>query len=837
MLRSLWRSFDRFSLQYFKYVINELQGIEVVDTSNTEVVVDILQSIVEIVTYGDRHDPSIFECFMEYQVLAEFVRMLKISRNTRIQAKVLQYLSIMIQNLHSDHAIYYCFSNGHINSIITHEYGFHAGDLALYYVSFLRAVSSKLNKDTICLLLKVQEGVVTSFLLYTEALRFAHHGEKMIQTAIRSLTLSIYSVSDDMVCQFLMAPPVSQYFSDLVLKLREECVHLDMAISNMGKYYSSDKRKELKSGIDKFLDDLYYIKDLLCLGNSHLSTLVTHKLLGLLVVPILIPMQLGKNTAIKISACTSLYLLSRLLQVVDKKEILDSVASLILYPHVVLGPVLVTEDCAVDNSQVKLSAVHGNNTKEAFGLVLEPKLLAHHLLSSRRDCVQERVGILSYMSSDDQGLLLASLMLLLILAESNDLDNLWASAFGFRQKEAETDDAVDSKLLEEITCLGCMPQILNALLNNLGSYTSSSMLTQWHAAWLLIKIIDLQRSMLTHHELHLFNISVRLNTSFHQAREHLLNELNECWFDYMLDTFEKEWISCKKALEESPRNKDPSFVLEIAFYKQPSDETSIGAWQRMVDAVKIFVLHLQLKAYVLNGCIPITPPLNSRTGSLSSPRSFHASDPLNANFGTEVMLGSGIPCKIAFSKVGIRDIYMLPVAKGASGKLLLLEKHPFRSQTGTVLAVARLAGLTPKVDEERGTWLHLCIREFNPALLGKNCNSKSLIHETDARWTLGFSDAEACEAASLLIAEETCKQRSFIESLLAPCLYDNHVGGEVDRQILLASFAIPSVKILKAPHQFIILIYCLNWKRKAPNNGDCFYLNLCLWKMPITGTS
>lgn len=47
----------------------------------------------------------LLRCFMEYQVLAEFVRMLKISRNTRIQAKVLQYLSIMIQNLHSDHAI------------------------------------------------------------------------------------------------------------------------------------------------------------------------------------------------------------------------------------------------------------------------------------------------------------------------------------------------------------------------------------------------------------------------------------------------------------------------------------------------------------------------------------------------------------------------------------------------------------------------------------------------------------------------------------------------------------------------------------------------------------
>lgn len=63
------------------------------------------------------------------------------------------------------------------------------------------------------------------------------------------------------------------------------------------KNYSSDKRTELMSGIDKLLDDLYYIKDLLCLGKSHLNTVVFHKLLGLLVVPIMIPlMQLGKST-------------------------------------------------------------------------------------------------------------------------------------------------------------------------------------------------------------------------------------------------------------------------------------------------------------------------------------------------------------------------------------------------------------------------------------------------------------------------------------------------------------------------------------------------------------
>uniref|UniRef100_A0A2P2L4T8 FPL domain-containing protein n=1 Tax=Rhizophora mucronata TaxID=61149 RepID=A0A2P2L4T8_RHIMU len=105
MWRSLWRSIDRFSLQHFKYVINELRAIKVVDRHNTDLVIDLLQSTVEIVTYGDRQDPRIFECFMEYQVLAEFVRILKISKSSRIEAQLLQYLSIMIQNMDSEYAI------------------------------------------------------------------------------------------------------------------------------------------------------------------------------------------------------------------------------------------------------------------------------------------------------------------------------------------------------------------------------------------------------------------------------------------------------------------------------------------------------------------------------------------------------------------------------------------------------------------------------------------------------------------------------------------------------------------------------------------------------------
>lgn len=54
---------------------------------------------------------------------------------------------------------------------------------------------------------------------------------------------------------------------------------------------------------------------------------------------------------------------------------------------------------------------------------------------------------------------------------------------------------------------------------------------------------------------------------------------------------------------------------------------------------------------------------------------------------------SGIPCRIAFSNSEIRDIYLIPQASGMTGKLLLTEKHPFRSRRGVVIAFAPLAGL------------------------------------------------------------------------------------------------------------------------------------------------
>ncbi|XP_024459613.1 protein TRANSPARENT TESTA 9 isoform X3 [Populus trichocarpa] len=755
MWRSLWRSIDRFSLQYFKHVINELQKIKVVDMHNRELVVDLLQSIVEIVTYGDRQDSQIFECFMEHQVLAEFVRVLKISKNSRIEAPLLQYLSIMIQNMDSEYAIYYCLSNDYVNNIITHPYKFDGGDLAQYYISFLRSVSNKINGDTLCLLVKVHGDAVVSFPLYSEALKFAQHGEKMIQTAIRALTLNIYNVSDDMVYQFITTPPVSSYFSDLIHNLKEQCTHLDNLVHALEEMGVNQRRKELLLKTDRIVDDLYYLKDILCVGESRLSKVVTQNVLNLLLIPILHPLLHSRQSdGSNLSPITSLYIVSCLIQVIGGKSIVNYVAGVLLYPYMSLSVREAREACLSSaffsnfNDMEKSSC----STESEGAESVNGSPLHRHLPEGR---------ILDFILSDNHSLSLASLFLLLTLAESKDLEDLLASMVSLSAMQ-------HGMVMEESILVKFMPQILNALLNVLASEPPTTVQIKWHTGWFLRKLLVFQGIRLDEHNFHLFN------TSYERSCICVEKELDGCWFDHIMDVLRNEWASCKTALEESSQSKDPLFLLEFTICQiADGDATSSHvAWQRMVDVVKVFILHLQLKAFISKGEFLEKSSLDSIVV-------------LPFDSAKNLASGSGIPCRIAFSNAGIRDIYLIPVARGISGKLLLVEKHPFRSQRGVVIAIAPLAGLSPKIDEDQPTWLHLRIREFEPRINGgknRSYNTKEFIQVADGRWTIGFPNAKACGTARLAILEETSKQRSSVRNALGPLFQNDYGGGSSNRQ-------------------------------------------------------
>ncbi|XP_040863703.1 protein TRANSPARENT TESTA 9 isoform X5 [Glycine max] len=718
MLRSLWRSIDRFSVQHFQYVINELRKIKVVDEHNRELVMNLLQSVVEIVTYGDRQDPHIFECFMERQVLADFVRILKISQESKIDGPLLQYLSIMIQNMDSEHAIFYCFSNGYMNNIILHPYKFDGGDLAPYYVSFLRAISNKINKDTLCLLVNVQGDAVVSFPLYTEALRFAQHEEKMIQTAIRALVLNIYNVSDDMVYQFISTPPVSEYFSDLVRRLSNLCFCLDDFVYDKGRKMDAQKRRDgVILEADKIADELHYFKDILSVGEPRLTRLVTENLLNGLVFPLLFSFMASKNkNGSDLSAITSLYIISCLLQVVGGRSMINNVAGVILYHILNLNVRIPSEGNASDvHDDVKTFSKCLNEVERVIcydpesngsesinvtylGAHWEGFMSSFNINSSNSEICSKRSGIFAFVFCEDQSLLLASIFLLLILTESKDLDCLLSSMSGLSEKEDEmlqTDDTSISKSVDESIFIRFMPEILNALLNVLAFQQPLSIMMLWNAGWCLQKLLNFHREGLNGDNLLLFTA---------------------------------------------------------------------------------FILHFQLKTFILKGVLVDKPLLNMISSSTNDSRVIRASDVSSASFGSNVSLESGIPCGIAFSNSEIRDIYVIPVASGIIGKLLLAEKHPFRSRHGVVIAIAPLAGLFPKIDEDHPSWLHLQIREFDPQFYSTKARGNHLSmpdHLADGRWTLGFPNARACEEAHLVILNEITKQRSAVEYMLAPLLQDD----------------------------------------------------------------
>jgi hypothetical protein len=61
--------------------------------------VETLRSIAELMIWGDQHNPSFFDFFLEKQVLAQFLKLVS-HRNSRrggVGVQILQTLSIMIQ--------------------------------------------------------------------------------------------------------------------------------------------------------------------------------------------------------------------------------------------------------------------------------------------------------------------------------------------------------------------------------------------------------------------------------------------------------------------------------------------------------------------------------------------------------------------------------------------------------------------------------------------------------------------------------------------------------------------------------------------------------------------
>ncbi|XP_017611347.1 protein TRANSPARENT TESTA 9 isoform X2 [Gossypium arboreum] len=826
---SFWRSRDRFSLDELRYLTNQLQKVQIVNDVNKDFVIEALRSIAELLTYGDQHDSSFFEFFMEKQVMGEFVRILNISRTVTVSLQLLQTISILIQNLRREHAIYYMFSNEHVNYLITYSFDFRNEELLSYYISFLRAISGKLNKNTISLLVKTQDEEVVSFPLYVEAIRFAFHEESMVRTAVRAITLNVYHVGDEFVNKFIASAPQSDYFSNLVSFFRDQCINLSKLFSERPKNPCSESVSAILAKVDEIEDNLYYFSDVISAGIPVVGSLITDNILQLLILPLLFPaLQIDADSNLKIGAVTSLYLLCCILRIVKIKDLANTIAAALLYPL----------ETFAANSEVKINGyVSGNNcTNESE----EPLVDSVTLVNAGKLCVDIpnkatssqvhpggiiaerdfscshlslRETLLSYVTDGDDARALGSLSVLATLLQTKELDESMLDGIGILPQRKqhkklllqalvgegsgeeqlfsfESGSARDSfsseldgylkKLKEQygvfIGGAAASPrihrnQVLDALVKLLCRSDISTEIL-WDGGWLLRQLLPYSEAEFKSHHLKL------LKDSYRNCRSALVQETKGIWVDLLITVLCDQWKKCKRAIEASSPRKEPKCIL-LPFQKLNSEdipaESSFTAGERMSELVKVFVLLHQLQIFSLGRALTEQPPIQPQIDIPEISRARAAGlDVSGPKPGTEVKFVHALPCRIAFERGKERHFHFLAVSVGTLGWVLLAEELPLKQNYGMVRVAAPLAGTNPRIDDKHARWLHLRIRPSTLPFLDApksgtpgETRIKSLV---DGRWTLAFRDDESCKTALSMILEEINLQNMEVERRLKPVL-------------------------------------------------------------------
>ncbi|XP_068463906.1 protein TRANSPARENT TESTA 9-like isoform X6 [Phaseolus vulgaris] len=750
MWNSFWRSRDRFSLDQLRYLTEQLTKVQIINEVNKGFVIEALRSIAELITYGDQHDPSFFEFFMEKQVMGEFLRVLKLTRTVSVPLQLLQTVSIMVQNLKSEHAIYYMFSNEYINYLITYPFDFRNEELLSYYISFLRTISGKLNKNTVSLLVKTHGDEVVSFPLYVEAIRYAFHEESMIRTAVRAVTLNVYHVGDDSVNRYIASTPHKDYFSNLVSFFRKQSMDLNKLLSDTQLNPGPDSMSAIIAAVDEIEDNLYYFSDVVSAGIPDVGRLITDGIMMILIFPLLLPsLRVMPNNDMQDGASLSLYLLCCILRIVKIKDLANTVAAALFYPS----------EAFTKSSRGNFNCFISDHgfTSERQGLDSDnlTKCDTRHTMFNisysfsssgfhsdgvlvQNDCTSSNLSLrevlLAYVSKGNDILVLGSLSVLATLLQTKELDESMLDGLGilpqrkqhkklllqalvgegsgeeelFSSKSSRdgigNDINVYHKKIKEqygVSFLpldaGISPHIHRFQVNVIDALVSLSCRSNisaeilWDGGWLLRQLLPYSVSEFNSHHLELLKVSYKNYASA------LVEEARGSWSDLLISVLCDEWRKCKRAMESSSPRKEPNCILllpwKISSGGHVPEESSFAAGKRMHELVKVFVLLHQLQIFTLGRALSeqplIYPPGDLHANFRARGSGLDVSGP---KAGTEVSLGNALPCRIAFERGKELHVYFLAISLGISGWLALAEELPLKKSHGVVRSVAPLAG-------------------------------------------------------------------------------------------------------------------------------------------------
>eukprot|EP00111_Clytia_hemisphaerica_P007243 TCONS_00021030-protein len=332
LAETLWKPKKTHSLEQLRYLHYILQRNSTVTDSNKGLVVETLRSIAEILIWGDQNDSTVFDFFLEKNMLLFFLKFMTQNCGSYVTVQLLQTLNILFENIRSQTSLYFLLSNNHVNSIIVHKFDFSNEEVLAYYISFLKTLSLKLNRQTINFFFNERKG---DFPLYTEAIKFFHHPESMVRIAVRTLTLNVYKVGHQKMLEFICDKTATPYFSNLIWLIGKDAIELDDCVMQESDHFKYDK---LKANTADHLDHLHYLNDILLLKIDVLNMILTDHMVNRLLIPLYIyslPSKddlVGENDPdrVHISKLVALFLLAQHIMIMEHKPLVNAIMDVLL---------------------------------------------------------------------------------------------------------------------------------------------------------------------------------------------------------------------------------------------------------------------------------------------------------------------------------------------------------------------------------------------------------------------------------------------------------------------------------------------------------------------------
>ncbi|XP_031717821.1 protein CLEC16A isoform X2 [Anarrhichthys ocellatus] len=342
------------SLDHLKYMYHVLTKNTTVTDHNRNLLVETIRSITEILIWGDQNDSSVFDFFLEKNMFAFFLNILRQKSGRYVCVQLLQTLNILFENISHETSLYYLLSNNHVNSIIVHKFDFSDEEIMAYYISFLKTLSLKLNTHTVHFFYNEH---TNDFALYTEAIKFFNHPESMVRIAVRTITLNVYKVSLDNqhMLHYIRDKTAVPYFSNLVWFIGSHVLELDKCVQTDEEHRNRGKLSDL---VAEHLDHLHYLNDILIINCEFLNDVLTDHLLNRLFLPLYVYSLVIPETSEerKINPQVSLYLLSQVFLIIHYQPLVNSLAEVIL-----------NGDLSVFTPQTDIHSTH-KNTASAGGV-------------------------------------------------------------------------------------------------------------------------------------------------------------------------------------------------------------------------------------------------------------------------------------------------------------------------------------------------------------------------------------------------------------------------------------------------------------------------------------